>query len=262
MAVTIIREIRNNSSSPVTLRNRAKKDHAVVDLQPGGSRELLNVEVAVPWCGDGRNFHERHIEVNVGSRRFVMWQASHDDADFVRMSTDGAWHSAGDILGGLAAVGFLEEVVDLRERTLVINDFTLWLLPFAVSKTFKNMSARAQREGFRICGNPVDRPIDSVPKKLCVAFSMAGPPSDALDQKQPGASFLYRDSGKRYEFQLDDGVVFHVQPDGTKTPLREAITYSEKRRGEQFEAPLFDLIAAAAGTCWPRRWAGIGFSPS
>src|SRR5688572_28242090 len=86
---------------------------------------------------------------------------------------------------------------------------------------------------------------------------MAGVPSQAKEEGPPGgARFLYRDSGRRYEFQIKpDGVsqgVVHVTPPvlkgGTQVvTLKDAISYERSRTGERFPAPVFDLIASNGG---------------
>jgi hypothetical protein len=257
MAVTIIREICNNSSSDATVVNLEDPEdtsHGRGNFKPGQTRELREIDLAIPWCADGQGFNKRHIRVDVVGRRFAIWQASHEGLDRVRVSTDGAWHRPGevasevsDVIGGFAAVGVIEEFGGGGERTLVINDRTLWLLPFGLSMELKERAYDARKEGYRLCDPPVDRKIPSVPKKSAVAFSMAGHVSDAFDRGQAGARFLYRDSGKRYEFRIDGGVV-HFQPaTRDRDTLEKAISFRSRRAGDESDAPKFDLIAANGG---------------
>ena len=111
MAVTIIREIRNNASSDATVVNMAKPGDTAGrgEFSPGRSHELGDIKLEIPWCEDGQEFQQRHIRVDVVGRRFAIWQAKHDGADRVRVSTDSAWHKPGDVIGGFAAVGLKKE---------------------------------------------------------------------------------------------------------------------------------------------------------
>jgi hypothetical protein len=103
MAVTTIREIRNNTPFPVTVRNLedpADTADGRGDLAPNEVRVLpTTVEFNVPWCGDWEqnDFAKRHIRVQVQGRgTFFIWQASHAAVDRVRVSMDGKWHKPGE----------------------------------------------------------------------------------------------------------------------------------------------------------------------
>jgi hypothetical protein len=83
--VSDIREIRNHSNFPITVRNLenpGNTDHGLGDFQPGESRTL---EIRIPWC-DGFNFNQHHIEVVRGARTFSFWQAMRpQDLDQMRV---------------------------------------------------------------------------------------------------------------------------------------------------------------------------------
>ena len=78
---------------------------------------------------------------------------------------------------------------------------------------------------------------------------MAGPVSDRFSNNIAGASSTYKETGKRYEFKLgDDGRVTATHPNGTKTILDKARSFTEKRKGVDLTTvPPFDLIAANGG---------------
>ena len=63
----------------------------------------------------------------------------------------------------------------------------------------------------------------------------------------PGVRYLYRDSGKRYEFNIQNGVVVAKHSNGSTTSLTQAVSYTNKRSGQPLTAPTFDLIAASGG---------------
>jgi len=175
MAV-IIREIRNNSASVAVIVNKAKPsdtDGARGRLEPGQSRLFLDVDLEVPTFASLNfapvdslpTFENRHIAIALDGRpTFAIWQASYQFADRIRVSTDGAWHEASDVIGGLASTGILEDdVLKMRERTLIINDFTLWMLPVWLSGTLRNIAKFRQRDRYKIV-EPSAREIHSVPK--------------------------------------------------------------------------------------------------
>jgi hypothetical protein len=252
MAVTTIREIRNNTSFPVTVRNLedpADTAGGLGDLAPNEVRVLpAAVELNVPWCGDWeqQDFARRHIRIDVKGRgSFFLWQASHDMVDRVRVSMDGQWHKPGDVVGAFAAVGVIEELIGAKERTLVVNDFTVWLLPLSLSTELKAQAAAQMRT--ELCGPALDRAVPSVPKSSAIAFSMAGRPSDAFDAKRPGAGFLYRDTGKRYAYELVDGALRLVPAVAGVSGIASRISFRERRAGETAPAPRFDLLAASGG---------------
>jgi hypothetical protein len=267
MAVTTICEIRNMSSFAATVVNFANSkdtEGAKGKFAPGESH---NFNMAIPWCGDGKDFQTRHVDValsnvvvgktNMGSRTFTVWQAAHgtlgDMKDRVRVSSNGKWHDPGDEIGGMSAVGVVEEfILQADQRVLVITNDALWLLPVWLTDMLKSALSAAPPQ--LVWEAPV-RSIPSVPKLSAVAHSMAGPASDSFDQGKVEARFLYSDTGKRYAFDVVDGKV-RAQPSvnvpdftGTKkiAALTEAISFNRLRRGEVIPMPKFDLIAANGG---------------
>lgn len=253
MAVTTIREIRNNTSFRVTVRNLedpADTAQGRGDLAPNEVKVFPpSVELNIPWCGDWEknDFAKRHIRVQVSGRgTFHIWQAAHDLVDRVRVSMDGRWHKPGDVIGAFAAVGPVEEfILGAKERTLIVNDFSVWLLPFGLSEELKRQAAAQAKT--ELCAVPLDRPIPSVPKLSAVAFSVAGFASDAFDAGRAGARFLYRDSGKRYAFRLTNGVLEFSPGVKGKTRIDTRVSFRNRRIGESEIAPRFDLIAASGG---------------
>src|SRR5437867_2087114 len=150
--VTAILEILNNSPSlPALVRNMATPSDTADgkgDVPPGEPRVLT---IWIPWCSDGLQFDKKNITVTVGIRTFKIWQASHNGVDRVRVSTDGAWHDPGDEIGGFAAVGPLAPLFDRGDRMLVINDTSLWLLPYTLVQEL-----RAAAVGYSICDQHID----------------------------------------------------------------------------------------------------------
>ncbi len=253
MGVIAIKQIRNLASGPAQVRNRETPhdtDNGRGDLAPG---EIRDIEIWIPWCADGQSFGTKHMDVTVvgvtlggGNRTFTIWQASHGDGDRVRLSTDGAWHDPGAEIGGYSAVGLVETATLGDDRTLLIHNTGVWLVPHLVLVLAQQMAADIAADGYRICDEHPRR-VPSVPKRRATAFSMAGPPTDALDRQQPGARFLYRDSGKRYAFTIVNGTV-SVQPPPAVRVLQDAISYHDHRRGDWITPlPIFDLIAANNG---------------
>jgi hypothetical protein len=244
MAVTTITRAENRGSAAVALLN-SEDPGGEVSLAPGAS---VPVNVNVPWATSAEEFGEHHLEVKVaGAPRFWIWQALRAGVDCVRFSTDGAWHDPGDRVHGLPLVG--------GDRTIVVQDGCFELVDFPQGLLAAIGAVASLAPAYALCPTqPPDRrpsPPASVPKLSAVAFSMAGPPSDAFDRHVPGARLLYRDSGKRYEFRVVNGVVHAYHPDGTDTALTAAVSYSRRRAGEstpsQITLPPIDLIAANGG---------------
>src|SRR5690349_6187001 len=115
MAVTAIKRVENRSSRPV----------AVFDIEnanvPGNGRVIEpgdwwgRFDMWVPWAARERDFAHHHLRVDLdGTPSFWLWQADTDDGDFIRYSTDGAWHRPGDHVPGAAIVG--------GDRTLLVGD--------------------------------------------------------------------------------------------------------------------------------------------
>lgn len=244
---TAIRTIENRSRATVRLldvENPNAPGHGT-SIAPGNS---LAVDMLIPWAPRAEDFPQRRLELQLnGQTRFWIWQAAYAD-DLVRFSKDGAWHDRGQPVHGLAVVE--------GERTLVVQDECFDLVDFS---SLRPILADLHREfdagRFRLSDtqpNPHPDGIPSVPNKSTVAFSMAGVPSDTYDRRQPGARFLYRDSGKRYDYEIRDGVVWAswldaVSGQRVQWPLRDACSFSSRRAGVRIAAPPFDMIAASGG---------------
>ena len=248
MGITAIREVRNHSTSTATIQSR--ESGAAAQVGPGARHEFKE-PVHIPWCTSASEFGGHHIVVTVGNRTFTVWQADRGGADLVRASF-GAWQDPGEPIGGVAAVGPFPPIYNpLRpregERTLVINDSGCFMLPQELIDqiAFVRQSAPA----YRICDvapHPIGN-IPSVPKKSSIAFSMAGPSSDAYDRREATARFRYRDSGKRYEFRIENGEVQFQPPVQGLTRLNRFVSYARQRAGDVIGAPALDLVASSGG---------------
>ncbi|HZY90900.1 MAG TPA: hypothetical protein VFE78_39115 [Gemmataceae bacterium] len=244
MGVTAIKRLENRSGATVRLldvENTNVRGHGV-SVGPGAS---LAVDMWVPWAPQVGDFPGHHLELQSNGRtRYWVWQAQRADGDYVRFCGDGAWHDPGARACGVAAVGRDVPPGD-GDRTLVVLDdgFELVAFPDDLAGYVRSILAVS---GYRICGGE-ECPAASVPKASAVAFSMAGHPSDAYGRGEPGARFLYRDSGKRYQFELRNGVAVATGPDGKEVALTQAVSFTHRRAGEAVAAPPFDLIAANGG---------------
>ncbi|HUS16431.1 MAG TPA: hypothetical protein VM536_15645 [Chloroflexia bacterium] len=242
MAITTITRVENRASAPVTLldiENPSAPGHGL-SIPPGG---VQAVQLPVPWAGDAGAFPTHRLEVQVGGQtRFWIWQAARGDGDFVRFSTDGAWHDPGFRAHGIPLVE--------GTRTLIAQDGCFLLVSFP-DDLLAALGQAAGSAPYALCAaqppDPRPHPPTSVPKGSAVAFSMAGPPSDAFARGEPGAPLLYRDSGKRYEFRVINGAVQASGPDGLAIPLTAAVSFSRRRAGEAIPLPPIDLIAANGG---------------
>lgn len=256
MAVVKIKHIRNAASGPATVSNRETPHDTDGDRGRFAVGEAKSIEIWIPWCGsadDAKSFASKHLDVTVdlpgAVRTFSIWQASHADGDRVRVSTDGRWADPGNVIGGFGAVGIVETIAPMLgdDRALVITNDGVWLLPLAALNEIADLAGVIAMDGYHLCGPPKANPVDSVPKRAASAFSTAGWASDALDARRDGARFLYRDSGKRYDFTIADGGHVTVQPAPAVPALAEAISFNDRRRGDAIPLPVFDLIAANNG---------------
>ncbi|MFG2045569.1 hypothetical protein [Dactylosporangium sp. NPDC048998] len=270
MAVSRITEVRNATGFRVVAKNFENPNDtagAAGVFAPGEVRVLPTSSAgpgwAVPWADDVWTFPAHHIDFVLerpdgSTRTFSVWQHNDGQQDRIRVSTSG-FRLPGDPIGGYAAVGPLETAAYMvlgDNRILYITEQALWLMPAPLIALVRSMAAGIKADGFRICGDQVGRSVPSVPKSTASAFSLAGVPSDALDQQQPGACFRYRDSGKRYRFSIAaDGAVVVDPPvqvpaltgSGSVPALSQAISYDRLRRGEPITRPVFDLITAGGG---------------
>jgi hypothetical protein len=230
LGVTSIKSLDNRSSSTVTLVN-VENPGAKGSGRAVAARERLDdMDNPIPWAGSG-DFASKHLQVRYdGATRFWIWQALNADGDHVRFSVDGRWRDRGEPVDGISAPD--------GDRTLVVFDDGVQLvsLPEGLVTLLRGVLG-----GDRYQLNRSQRlAAKSVPKLTASTFSVPGPASDT---KVP----VYRDTGKRYEFRIEGGVVVAIHPDGRREPLPNAVSYDERRVGVQGTAPPFDLIAAGGG---------------
>jgi hypothetical protein len=240
--ITKIVEVDNRSSGTVTLLNVENPDTTRELTVPKGERRAASI--FVPWAASAGSFTNQHLQVLVDGRvRFWVWQAAAWDGDHLRFSRSGTWRSPGTRVHGVSLVQ--REGAD---RSLVVNDDCVDLedLPAALRADLKaSMPSAGFRRSPEQPSDPMREDTPSVPRLAATAFSMAGPASDARAAGRPGARFLYRDAGKRYEFRIDAaGLVVATHPDGSRTELPHAVSYHDVRIGNRFPAPPFDLLAA------------------
>ena len=178
-----------------------------------GERVDKDMDNRIPWAGSG-DFVAKHLEVQFnGVTRFWIWQALNADGDHVRFSIDGRWHDRGEPVDGISAVD--------GDRTLVVFDDGVQLVdvPAGFIALLRGVLAS---DRYRL-DRSVRLAARSVPKLTTSTFSVPGFASDTMIP-------LYRDTGKRYEFRVEGGVVVAIHPDGRREPLPDAVSYDEKRR--------------------------------
>src|SRR5262249_47592961 len=155
-----------------------------------------------------------HLLLTVGGRQFAIWQTNGNHrvrlASAPWVNPNQPWSSsAGNIFGVSVAEG---------DRAMVINNWgplletrtSMWdLLPQLASEQLRNFGKSLLPPVYHLSWTgspPAHGPASSTPKRSATAFSMAGVPSDALDHGTRSSRFQYRDSGKRYEFSIRNGV--------------------------------------------------------
>src|SRR5437764_10635003 len=114
MGVTAIKLVQNRSGSTVKVIDEENPGApgSGKSVDPG---DTLDVDIWIPWATNEAEFAKHHLEVQVGGTpTWCIWQAARPDGDFVRFSTDGAWHDPGDQVPG-------ESEVTL-DRALVVHD--------------------------------------------------------------------------------------------------------------------------------------------
>ena len=87
MGVTSFREIRNNSPYIVRIRSVEKPQQTKggwIELSAGDWRD--DVDIWIPWCTSETEFVNKHLEIDVGGRRFTVWQQDINGVDRVRVS--------------------------------------------------------------------------------------------------------------------------------------------------------------------------------
>ncbi len=248
--ITAITRVENQTGFTVSLHD-IEDGNAPGHGQSIPARGSLPVNMWIPWAGRSTDFAGHHLQLRLnGQTRFWIWQAAHADGDFVRYSTTGAWRDQGDKVEGFAGTDGDRTLVVLEDHrgpgfALMPSSLGFWT---EAALGLATALPRLFALGYQHCGTPVIRSIPSVPKSSAVAISVAGPPSDAYDRKESEARFRYRDTGKRYEFEIRNGTVYARHPDGRPdTALTESVSYEAVRVGQRSPAPPFDLIAASNG---------------
>jgi hypothetical protein len=227
VGVTAVTSVENLSSAGATLVNAETGRSVAV---ASGDRVPIEA-MSVPWCASSADdFGTKHLRLDAAGGRYWIWQANNADGDHVRFSIDARWHDCGEPVDGVSIVN--------GPRTLVVleSGFRLISIPEELIETLR--SHLDTSELFRL-DHSIERAIPSVPKRSAVAFSIAGPPYE-------GRNCIYRDSGKRYAFRLDGGVVVAAS-EGSETRLTRAVSYARRRAGQPQVAPPMDLIAANGG---------------
>jgi hypothetical protein len=242
--VTVVKQLENRSSSSVTIFSVESKRSVTA-----AAGQTVPLDMNVPWAGEFNVFPEHHLRVTVGGvARFWIWQADHrNDGDYVRFSTNGFWSPFATRVKGFAETGECSaDLVFTADRSIIVfnTDFELMPHPLLLDGLI-DFAKGSTRPAQRIEETHLIPPPPSVPKKSAVAFSQAGPVSDAFKRGQRDARLLYKESGKRYEFTIgSDGKVTATHPDGTTTTLDKAWSYKDLRKGQAITLPPFDLIAA------------------
>ena len=247
LAVTVLKRLENRSSSSVKILNFENRDTKGHDVSvPAG--QSIELDMAVPWAGVQGDFAGHHLELQINNQtRFWIWQADNrNDGDYVRFSTNGLWSALATRVKGIAETGQSPaDSVFTGDRSLIVTDngFELWPHP-ALLDDWLGLAKSLSRPARLIKETPNPVPT-SAPKRSAVAFNFAGPASDAFNRGQRGARFLYKDSGKRWEFTIGfDGIVVAMPPEGPGRRLDRVWSYKRVRRGEFAPLPQMDLIAA------------------
>src|SRR5205085_9890387 len=102
MGTTWIKRLENRSSSTITLINKqdsgTRGDNIAVPRKTS-----IAVDMTIPWAAVQGDFPLHHLEILVdGVTRYWIWQSTRSDGDFIRFSTDGAWHDPGEHVHGYA----------------------------------------------------------------------------------------------------------------------------------------------------------------
>jgi hypothetical protein len=251
--LTTIKRIDNRSSKRVTVFNKEKKNEPTA--MSASMTPLIgsaDVNITIPWVVVAADFTEHRLEVQFdGVTRFWIWQEySEIDGDYIRFSRTDGWRLTAPRVKGTAVTGVCPaDLVFFGDRTMIVSDAGIELLPRPMLFDFLLDSIKPLLPSARrVAESPLVPPPPSVPKKSATAFSTSGPVSDAFKRGQLGARYLYTDSGKRYEFTINDaGTIMATDLDGKVTTLTKGWSYTNTRLGESVQLPPFDLIAASNG---------------
>lgn len=250
--VTTIRRVRNErTSGGIRLLNRQNPgtDSAVVPPRGG----TADVSMHVPFAAQRGEFDngQRLEVVDEGGRTlFWIWQSGESDGDFIRAVSTSGWQPNAPPVGGVATTGVsLADLAPSAEREVVVTDtgVELYASPGLLDSALGVVRAVVNPYTIRGQGEQ-ERPMPATPKRHAVAFSLGAVPSDAY---RPNASrnarYQYDDSGKRYDFRIqDDGRLLATGENGPIAILG-AKSYQQKRTGENIPIPAFDLVAANSG---------------
>ena len=247
---TNIKRIENLSSKSVVLFNKKENTSSAIVAPSRGS---VDVNMTIPKIEESRptDFRDNRLELRLdGQTRYWIWQGFSDrDGDYIRFNTIESWSPIARRVNGISATGITPaDLVFTGDRRLIVRDsgIELWPHPLFIDGVLETLKSLAPAA--RLDAETSLDPVHSVPKKSAIAFSIAGPVSDAFKRGQRGARFLYNDSGKRYEFKINSaGTVVATDPEGNSTPLTKGWSYTDSRTGKNVIPPPFDLIAASGG---------------
>lgn len=110
MGTTWFKRLENRSRSTVTLLNKEDSNSRGHNIAVP-SKTHIALDMKIPWAPFSGDFPSKHLELQKdGVTRYWIWQSTHADGDFIRYSTDSAWHNQGEHVYGYAgsATNFLE----------------------------------------------------------------------------------------------------------------------------------------------------------
>lgn len=123
MAITAIKKLANLSGASVRVvncENTNTRGSGVIVPQ----NSSIDTDMWIPWCASSEDFNCGHYIILETSPAleypellrpmFWIWQAAHNDGDFVRLSTSGRYENPGNRIGGLSTVG--------GDRRMVVTD--------------------------------------------------------------------------------------------------------------------------------------------
>lgn len=250
-AHTFIKRLKNQTTRTLTISSTLTRQ----TLQVGPNDEL-SLDMEVPWAlGPGGlfPFDANHLKIAIGGvNRFWVWQHDHpSEGDYVRVATSPNWVPLNNRVKGFAETGECPgDLVFTLDRTMIVAEdgITLEPNPLLLDQLL-NIVTPFFRQSRLTATRPQDPLPVSVPKRSAAGFSVAGPVSDRYLNHEPRASSTYKETGKRYEYTLGtDGKVTAIHPNGTRTILDHARSFTQSRKGlDLATVPPFDLIAANGG---------------